>query len=349
MTKSAEFEALLDLSARVGADPLLVQAAGGNTSLKEDGMLWIKASGLWLAHARDRDVMVPVRLAPLLEALERGDPAAEKAQDFVDAGRNPSGLRPSVETTVHAVLPHKVVVHVHCVETITAAALADSETVVAEKLGDIPHLWLPYIRPGLPLAKVIAEKRKPDMDVLILGNHGLVVAADTVAQAQALLSKVCGRLAFAVRPSLAPDKAALRRLAEGSDYTLPEDDRLHASATDADNCRIAAGGSLYPDHVVFLGQGATVAEPGEAAADLEARLAEEGRPLPPLLLFPGLGVLVRRDINAGAVALAHCLAEVTSRIPADAALRYLTDAENAELLGWDAEKYRQALNRGDSP
>ncbi len=345
-TKSAEFEALLDLSARLGADPLLVQAAGGNTSLKEDGILWIKASGLWLAHARDRDVMVPVRLAPLLEAVERGDAAAEKAEDFVIADHNPSGLRPSVETTVHAVLPHRVVVHVHCVETIAAAALADGEAVVAEKLGRLPHLWLPYIRPGLPLARVIAARRGADVDVLILGNHGLVVAADTVEAAAALLAKVCRKLAFPVRPSPAPDKQALRQLAEGSSYRLPEDDRLHASAADRENCRIAGGGSLYPDHVVFLGQGATVAAPGETAADIEAQFAGKGLPLPPILLFPGCGVLVLEDINAGALALAHCLAEVTSRIPAEAELRYLTDAENAELLGWDAEKYRQALNRG---
>lgn len=344
-TKSAEFEALLDLSARVGADPLLVQAAGGNTSLKEDGILWIKASGLWLAHARDRDIMVPVRLAPLLEALERGDPAAETARDFVVADHNPSGLRPSIETTVHAVLPHKVVVHVHCVETIAAAALADGEAVVAARLGDIPHLWLPYIRPGLPLARAIAAARRPEADVLVLGNHGLVVAAETVAEAAALLSKVCRRLAFPVRASPAPDKAALHRLAEGSDYMLPEDDRLHASATDPDNCRIAAGGSLYPDHVIFLGRGATVALSGETAAGLEARFAREGLVAPPILLFSGTGVLVRKDINAGALALAHCLSEVTSRIPPDAGLHYLTDAQNAELLGWDAEKYRQALNR----
>lgn len=73
--RSLEFETLLDVSARVSADPLLVQGAGGNTSIKEVGTLWIKASGLWLAHARQRDVMVPVALDPLLDALERNDPA----------------------------------------------------------------------------------------------------------------------------------------------------------------------------------------------------------------------------------------------------------------------------------
>ena len=38
---------LVRLSARVGRDPLLVQASSGNTSIKLEGVLWIKASGEW--------------------------------------------------------------------------------------------------------------------------------------------------------------------------------------------------------------------------------------------------------------------------------------------------------------
>ena len=57
---SAEFEALRQLSARIGADPLLVQGAGGNTSVKEGGVLWIKASGKWLSGAARGHMFVPV-------------------------------------------------------------------------------------------------------------------------------------------------------------------------------------------------------------------------------------------------------------------------------------------------
>ena len=38
-----------------------------------------------------------------------------------------------------------------------------------------------------------------------------------------------------------------------------------------------------------------------------------------------------------------CLALVLERVPADATLHYLTAADEAELLDWDAEKYRQTL------
>lgn len=341
--KSLEFEALIDLSARVGADPALVQGAGGNTSIKEGGTLWIKASGLWLAHARQRDVMVPVEMDPLLDAVERGDPAAEKAQGFVIADKNPSGLRPSIETTVHALMPQKIVVHVHCVETIAAAVQVSGEAIAAERLEGLPHVFVPYARPGLPLAKAISAVIEEDTSVLVLGNHGLAVAAETVAGAEALLSEVSRRMRQPPRAAPAPDKAALQRLALNSGYTMPEDEATHSAATDLISCRIGAGGNLYPDHVIFLGRALAIAAPGETAVDIEKHYAAADRP--PVILFPGKGVLARKDISAGAAAMARCFADVAARIPEGARLRYLTAAENAELLGWDAEKYRQELNR----
>ena len=183
ISRSPEFAALNELSARVGANPAWVQGAGGNTSIKEQGMLWIKASGLWLAHARQQEIMVPVALDALLDAMERGDPLAEQAQHFVRGELNPLGLRPSIETTFHAVIPQRVVVHVHCVETIALAVAAEAESMVGKRLAGFRHAFIPYVRPGLSLARAMATSLDGGTDVLVLGNHGLVVAADTVAGA----------------------------------------------------------------------------------------------------------------------------------------------------------------------
>ena len=69
-----ELAALKELSARVGADPLLVQAAGGNTSLKQNGVMRIKASGTWLRDAASKDIFVPVNYGALLTALASSHP-----------------------------------------------------------------------------------------------------------------------------------------------------------------------------------------------------------------------------------------------------------------------------------
>lgn len=331
-----EFRALLALSARVGADPLLTQGAGGNTSLKRDGVLWIKASGTWLAHALDRDIMVPVNLAPLLDALDAGEAAAERAEAFVVAAANPSGLRPSIETTVHALLPQAVVVHVHSVETIAWACLEGGAARLSPLLHDFAWTWVPYARPGLPLARAIAARKSGRANVLVLGNHGLVVAGETVAEAEALLGEVVERLRRPARRAPAPDLARLQAAAAGAPYRPARHAEAHAVATDPVSRAVAAGGSLYPDHVIFLGPGAYVLPEGARADRLSGS--------PTLLLVPNAGVLLREGASAGADEMARCLADVTARIGRDDRPVYLSDSQEDELVNWDAEKYRQALN-----
>ncbi|TPN49255.1 MULTISPECIES: class II aldolase/adducin family protein [unclassified Mesorhizobium] len=339
-----ELAALRALSAGIGLNPHMTQAAGGNTSLKAGGTLWIKASGTWLKDALSDDIMVPVAMAPLLKAVEERNPAADKPQAFAVDELNPRGLRPSIETTVHALMPQRVVLHVHCVDTISLAVQANGEAEVARRLGGIEWAYVPYFRPGLPLARGIAEKLRPGVDVLILGNHGLVVAAETVAEADLLLRRVRSLLARPARVTAAPDIVALTTLAGDSVYRLPADIEAHAVALDPESRRMAEAGSLYPDHVIFLGRGSVVAKPGEDAAGVVARLGA----VPVAILFPGAGVLMRGDASAGADAMQRCLADVTARVDVAARLNYLTAAENDELVNWDAEQYRQKLNAAGS-
>ena len=151
-----ERDQLRMLSARVGADPLLVQAAGGNTSLKDEGVMWIKASGTCLKDAQAKDIFVPLDHAAIMTALAANDPACESCVTFVRTGLNSTGLRPSIETTVHALMPQRVVVHVHCVNTIAWAIRADAGQRLSEKLQGFAWAFIPYARPGLPLAGAIA-------------------------------------------------------------------------------------------------------------------------------------------------------------------------------------------------
>ncbi|RWN01116.1 MAG: class II aldolase [Mesorhizobium sp.] len=339
-----ELAALRSLSANIGRDPHLTQAAGGNTSLKAGDTLWIKASGTWLKDALAEDIMVPVAIAPLLRAVEQRDPAADQPQGFAVEALNARKLRPSIETTVHALMPQRVVLHVHCVDTISLAVQADCEAQVAKRLDGLEWAYVPYRRPGLPLAQGIAERLRPGVDVLILANHGLVVAAETVAGAEALLRRVTRLLARPPREVAEPDIAALTALIGRSGYRLLADVEAHAVAIDPESCRMASGGSLYPDHVIFLGQGSVVARPGEDVKHVTLRCGTA----PVAILFPGLGVLMRGDASAGADAMQRCLADVTARVDVAAKLNYLTAAENDELINWDAEQYRQKLNAAGS-
>ncbi len=325
-----ELAALKKLSARAGADPLLVQAAGGNTSLKQNGVMRIKASGTWLRDAAARDIFVPANHEALLAALARNDPACEACTDFVLTDLNATGLRPSIETTVHALMPQRVVVHVHCVNTIAWAIRGDAEQRLAEKLKDFDWAFIPYARPGLPLANAIAARLKPDTDVLVLGNHGLVVAAETVVEAEALLDRVVNVLVRPVRALVPPDLAALHLLCKGTDYAPAGNNETHALATDGLALERGKDAVFYPDHVVFLG--VCVATEIESGA--------------PLVAIPGKGVLIRGNAKPAVEPMGRCLADVMRRVNADDSLTAL-DAEAIDrLVNWDAEKYRQGLNAG---
>jgi rhamnose utilization protein RhaD (predicted bifunctional aldolase and dehydrogenase) len=336
--------ALSTFSARLGSDITRTQGAGGNTSIKIGEVMWVKASGTWLAHALERDIMVPLETVPLVAALDAGDPRAEKATDFVVAALNPSGLRPSIEASVHASIPQRVVAHFHCVNTLAHAVCSDAEAELTKIFADrLPHLrWamIPYRRPGTPLARAIAEVRADAPDILVLANHGLVVCGDSVAETEARVEEVTAALALPRRSAPAADidwlEATARRLGE---FGLPDDPECHDIALDPAALAMAMGGSLYPDHVIFLGTKlGTLDDSGNLA------LSETGEPAK-LVVIAGKGVLVRSDLTPGGHAMVRCLAEVITRIPAGKGHNYLSAEQEYELTHWEAEKYRQSLDR----
>ncbi|HLH50611.1 MAG TPA: class II aldolase/adducin family protein, partial [Roseiarcus sp.] len=300
------------------------------------------ASGAWLADALQRDLMTPIRLAPLLEAIESGDPRAENAAAFIDDRQGATSLRPSIETSVHAALPQTVVVHIHCVDTIALAVRADAEAAIASRLPDLSRgewIFIPYVKPGLPLARAIRERLTAKTKVIVLGNHGLIVAAETVAEAAARTEQICGAFAASPKPAPAPDLDRLAALVEGGDYRLPHDSAAHATATDPYRLARARLGSFYPDHVVFLGPG--IVEGTIVGGRLQAPALD--RPAP-MLVLPGLGVALQRGAPKGTDEMARCLAEVTGRIADGAPVVPLASVQEAELVNWEAEKYRRSLN-----
>ena len=322
---------LARLSARIGADPLLIQAAGGNTSVKDGGTMWIKASGTQLAEALTREIFVPVDLASIDAAMADPDVDADRTEAFLVGDQ---ALRPSIETSLHAVFPQRVVVHVHCVNTIAVAIRKDAEAVLTERLAAYDWCFVPYIKPGANLAAQVRKALGPATDVVVLQNHGLIVAAETVGEVEALLDHVVTSHTAEPAPAQQVDLVRLESAAGDGWRVPPEDASIHQVALEPAWVKMATTGSLYPDHVLFCGIAATV---------LDDALPEASG-APPFLLVPGAGVIMQSGASAAAEALTTCLGDVLTRVPTDAELTYLTFEQNMELLDWDAEKYRLALN-----
>jgi rhamnose utilization protein RhaD (predicted bifunctional aldolase and dehydrogenase)/NAD(P)-dependent dehydrogenase (short-subunit alcohol dehydrogenase family) len=178
-----------DLALRVyttrllGKDPKLVLHGGGNTSVKTkladlngDGVevLCVKGSG-WDMGAIEPAGLPAVRLEPLRKLRAR---AALSDEEMVRVQRanliDPSAPNPSVETLLHAFLPHKFVDHTHSTAVLSLTDQPDGdalcEDVYGQRLG-----YVPYIMPGFALAKAAAEmyERDPSVEGLVLHRHGI--------------------------------------------------------------------------------------------------------------------------------------------------------------------------------
>jgi rhamnose utilization protein RhaD (predicted bifunctional aldolase and dehydrogenase) len=332
-----DFNKLKQCSAIIGADRFLVQAAGGNTSVKQDGVMWIKASGTQLAQAMDRDIFVAVDLAAMASDIINQPHFADEPQRYL---LQKNSLRPSIETSLHAVFKQRVVLHAHCVNTIAFAVQENAEALLAPRLKEFDWAFVPYAKPGAHLARSVQSVLQPQTNVVVLGNHGVLVTGENVADTHNLLTRVQAALATELPPHRQAESETLKQRAGANYDVLGQDDPIHQLAFSQTKVKQAIAGSLYPDHVTFCGIAAHALSGAETADSYCEKLGEQ----PVLIIVPEAGVLIRTGFSAASLALARCLSDVLARVPADARIQYLTQEQNWELLNWDAETYRQKLN-----
>ncbi len=331
-------ESVVNYCAAIGADPLLVQGAGGNASWKDGDTLWIKASGTWLSDAAEKNIFVPVMLGHLQQAIA--------ISNFMVTPRlhSESDLRPSIETLLHALMPHPVVVHLHAIEILAHLVRHGVERTLTESLGLLVR-WtsVNYHKPGAELARAVHEALviSPDTNVVFLQNHGVVIGASNIVEINAILKRLVDTLKTPTRSVSnlpAPDFGI--SIAENKFYAPVQDPLVHQLVLDmALYKRLVSDWVLYPDHVVFLGAKAHVYESIETLKKSLEGKAE----LPELVLVQGVGVFVLAEFNLGKHLQLRCYYDVLTRQEEGAMLNSLKHEQIADLLNWDAEKYRMHI------
>jgi rhamnose utilization protein RhaD (predicted bifunctional aldolase and dehydrogenase)/NAD(P)-dependent dehydrogenase (short-subunit alcohol dehydrogenase family) len=193
-----------DLALRVyttrllGGEPRLVLHGGGNTSVKLEAtdlvgdrwpVLCVKGSG-WDMGVIEPQGLPAVKLAPLLkaralESLSDEDMVALQRANLID----PGSPNPSVETLLHAFLPHKFVDHTHSTAVLAIVDQGDDSEALIRKVFGPKMGYVPYIKPGFDLAKAAAEiyEQDPSVEGLILDKHGIFTFAETAKDAYDLM------------------------------------------------------------------------------------------------------------------------------------------------------------------
>ena len=278
----SELDLRVYASRLLGRDKALVLHGGGNTSVKlaekdlfgeVEQVLYIKGSGCDLETVEAAD-FAPVQLDYLrrLVKLERlAD--TELANQLATRVLRSSAPLPSVETILHACLPHKYVDHAHADAVLTVGNTADGERRLREIYGDTVVI-VPYAMPGFDLAKLCAQEYPRQAGAqtigMVLMHHGIFSFGESARQSYERMIALVARAEDYLKrqhawdialPRVEPariemlQQAQLRRslsAAAGAPMIMSthSDDAALAFAQRADLGLISQQGPVTPDHVI---------------------------------------------------------------------------------------------------
>lgn len=215
----------------IGQDADLVLHGGGNTSVKtrvrdflghEREVLCVKGSG-WDLASIEPPGLPALHLAPLREIRKRAVLSDEDMTAFLRANLlDASAPNPSVETLLHAFLPHKFVDHTHATAILALTDQKNGDAICRAVFGNRLAL-VPYVMPGFHLAKVVADafEREPQAEGVLLGKHGLFTFGDTARQSYERMIEFVslGEECISAAPPFAPaPRASIRADLKVEDY-----------------------------------------------------------------------------------------------------------------------------------
>ena len=161
----------------------LVQAGGGNTSVKIKNIMFIKASGFNLTDITENSGYVCIQNEELLNDLSNNK--VKNITDYNMYGK----LRGSIETFMHSVLK-KYTVHLHPIQVNKILILKDSKSIIKKLFPDA--LIIDYVTPGLKVYDQINAHIAGE-EVIFLDNHGLIINTDKYDNIKSIIDNIINK------------------------------------------------------------------------------------------------------------------------------------------------------------
>lgn len=344
-------EELIRISKYAGMREDLVQASGGNSSIKlPDGRMLIKGLGIQLADVKESFGYAVVDLKVFRDfflSYEGGEPKGTVAEELQDEAFL-KGCKPAIETYFHA-LTDRVTLHTHPGLVNVLTARKGGMEVLH---GLFPEaLLLGYTAPGLPLGIELYEKMEQRTKLCFSGiafmkNHGLLVSAGTVDEVIEKTEAVIERIAAYLKYDNAANSNVTRIYRWLSEKTDMSDKLVYCTA----NPKIRSGQRLLmekrhlfcPDAAVFCGKEILTLEKGREPEGINGFLSEMG--CPTIVCYEDEVYVIAPSVKKAKEiesVLAFCceVAEMNEGYEVD----LLTEQEVNYLLNWDIEKYRKNM------
>ncbi len=375
---------LVSVSRLYGNKPEYVIAGGGNTSWKDKSRLYIKASGVSLATIGEDGfcILDRAKLAQLSGMTLSTDPVIREDQvknELLASRLNPeSGLRPSVETSLHDLFEYAFVVHTHPTLVNGLMCSMEAEKQTFRLFGD-KALYIPYTDPGFVLFTAIREKmleyrsiHGSDPKMVFIQNHGIFIAADSVDEINRIYASV--ELTLIQNIKLVPEKSRMDVSALMSEVAPAlrihfSKDKLKTARTFLNSCikpfiaDATAFGRISqpftPDQMVyclseylFIEDSATpdsiIEEAKRKAKEFRRRKGAD----PKVFFIRGEGVIVIDDSAIAADYLESLVVDFTQiALLSDnfGGPHPMTPLQIAFIESWEVENYRKKVSLGGKP
>ena len=196
----------------LGANPNLVLHGGGNTSIKliqknilqeDQEILFVKGSGVDLASIEPQEfVALDLAFLKNFRKLEKIEDEEMESQLQIHK-LHPSPLNPSVESFLHAFLPHRYVDHTHADSILILTNQKKGAKLIRDALGSKIGI-LPYTLSGLPLAREATTQyeKNPEIEAIIIINHGIFTfGEDAVTSYERMIDYISRAEAF-IKPKI---------------------------------------------------------------------------------------------------------------------------------------------------
>ncbi|MCD6218794.1 class II aldolase [Candidatus Calescamantes bacterium] len=204
--KKTLLQELVALSRSLGSNPEFVLAGGGNTSYKDEKIIWIKASGFELGNITeegfvllDREKLRRIRSKKYPQEAHLREEEVKK--DLLSARIKPElGQTPSVETYFHELIDYPWVVHLHP-WPINALTCSQKGKLLYQEILGKDTLWIDFCTPGYTLARIIEREINKFLkdyqkypQLILLENHGVILWGETPEEVRKKINEVIEKI-----------------------------------------------------------------------------------------------------------------------------------------------------------
>jgi rhamnose utilization protein RhaD (predicted bifunctional aldolase and dehydrogenase) len=371
-----ELTALVQISRHYGSDPDYVIAGGGNTSYKNDRYLWVKASGIALATIDeagfvqlDREKLKMIGEKSYSEDIQLRE--AQVKEDLLAARVDPeTGLRPSVETSLHDLIGYPFVVHTH--PTLVNALMCSQQA--EEKTRGLFGEEVLFVEPaaGYSLFMLVKEmlpvyrqRYGRDPQIIFLQNHGVFVSGMTTQEIQQHYGRIMATLREIIRPEeirYLPIGEETERLRQeisritGGKQVVVRHNTLHRHFYESKETFQAVAVPFTPDILVYCGAEYLYSDKKslpEILGDVMQGVTRYRKKYdrdPGIILvkdFGLFGVAAKEKVAVTALDVFEDFMKVSQYTEAFGGPHPLSRETIDFILGWEVESYRRKISEND--